>query len=124
MPGPGFHQPVCTQTLGSPKAKQWPGEEQRNIWHHCPPSLISRPHHRDEDRRAECERRCVSPFDLSVQVPLSKAPYSPNICSPGAVHGRSLLCVSCTRGVKSRAVTSRVTHGAVCAKNITPAQLL
>ncbi|CAB1445963.1 unnamed protein product [Pleuronectes platessa] len=35
-------------------------------------------------------------------VPLSKAPYSPNICSPCAVHGRSLLCVSCTRWVKSR----------------------
>ncbi|CAB1426020.1 unnamed protein product [Pleuronectes platessa] len=30
-------------------------------------------------------------------LPLSKAPYSPNICSPGAVHGRSLLSVSCTR---------------------------
>ncbi|CAB1450427.1 unnamed protein product [Pleuronectes platessa] len=28
-----------------------------------------------------------------ANVPLSKAPYSPNICSPGAVHGRSLLCV-------------------------------
>ncbi|CAB1454403.1 unnamed protein product [Pleuronectes platessa] len=26
-------------------------------------------------------------------LPLSKAPYSPNICFPGAVHGRSLLCV-------------------------------
>ncbi|CAB1413700.1 unnamed protein product [Pleuronectes platessa] len=35
-------------------------------------------------------------------VPLSKAPYSPNICSPYAVHGRSLLCVSFTRWVKSR----------------------
>ncbi|CAB1460240.1 unnamed protein product [Pleuronectes platessa] len=35
-------------------------------------------------------------------VPLSKAPYSPNICSLGAVHGCSLLCVSCTRWVKSR----------------------
>ncbi|CAB1455503.1 unnamed protein product [Pleuronectes platessa] len=32
-----------------------------------------------------------------VSVPLSKAPYSPIICSPSAIHGRSLLCVSCTR---------------------------
>ncbi|CAB1438875.1 unnamed protein product [Pleuronectes platessa] len=29
-------------------------------------------------------------------MPLSKAPYSPNICSPGVVHGCSLACVSCT----------------------------
>ncbi|CAB1453044.1 unnamed protein product [Pleuronectes platessa] len=34
---------------------------------------------------------------LPCLVPLSKAPYSPNLCSPSAVHGRSLLCVSCTR---------------------------
>ncbi|CAB1445299.1 unnamed protein product [Pleuronectes platessa] len=32
-------------------------------------------------------------FSLPCLVPLSKAPYSPNICSPGAVHGCSLLCV-------------------------------
>ncbi|CAB1459026.1 unnamed protein product [Pleuronectes platessa] len=30
-----------------------------------------------------------------VTVPLSKEPYSPNICSPGAVHGCPLLFVSC-----------------------------
>ncbi|CAB1412586.1 unnamed protein product [Pleuronectes platessa] len=41
-------------------------------------------------------------FSLPCLVPLSKAPYSPNICSPGAVHGCLLLCVSCTRWVKSR----------------------
>ncbi|CAB1455191.1 unnamed protein product [Pleuronectes platessa] len=41
-------------------------------------------------------------FSLPCLVPLSKAPYSPNICSPGAVYGCSLLCVSCTRWVKSR----------------------
>ncbi|CAB1425684.1 unnamed protein product [Pleuronectes platessa] len=33
---------------------------------------------------------------LDWEMPLSKAPYSPNICSLCAVHGRSLLCVSCT----------------------------
>ncbi|CAB1444016.1 unnamed protein product [Pleuronectes platessa] len=32
-------------------------------------------------------------FSLPCLVPLSKAPYSPNICSPGAVHSRSQLCV-------------------------------
>ncbi|CAB1453071.1 unnamed protein product [Pleuronectes platessa] len=45
------------------------------------------------------------PFFTIVMVlamPLSKAPYSPKICSPGTVYGRSLLCVSCTRWVKSR----------------------
>ncbi|CAB1452144.1 unnamed protein product, partial [Pleuronectes platessa] len=46
--------------------------------------------------------RCLKVMLLTQDTPLSKAPYSPNICSPGAVHGRSLLCVSCTRWVKSR----------------------
>ncbi|CAB1451886.1 unnamed protein product [Pleuronectes platessa] len=47
----------------------------------------------------ECSSRVGK---AGMSVPLSKAPYSPNICSPGAVHGRSLLCVSGTRWVKSR----------------------
>ncbi|CAB1455712.1 unnamed protein product [Pleuronectes platessa] len=37
------------------------------------------------------------PAMKQIQVPLSKAPYSPNICSPCAIHFCSLLCVSCTR---------------------------
>ena len=34
--------------------------DNRNIWHHCPPSLTSLPHHRDEDRRyniQSCRKR-------------------------------------------------------------------
>ncbi|CAB1453904.1 unnamed protein product [Pleuronectes platessa] len=46
-------------------------------------------HRLNESNTAEVLR------DQGTPVPLSKAPYSPNICSPGAVHGRSLLCVSC-----------------------------
>ncbi|CAB1433017.1 unnamed protein product [Pleuronectes platessa] len=41
-------------------------------------------------------------YSVVWAMPLSKAPYTPNICSPSTVHGRSLLCVYCTRWVKSR----------------------
>ncbi|CAB1425857.1 unnamed protein product [Pleuronectes platessa] len=39
----------------------------------------------------------VETWTMGREVPLSKAPYSPKICSPCALHGCSLLCVSCTR---------------------------
>ncbi|CAB1429077.1 unnamed protein product [Pleuronectes platessa] len=45
----------------------------------------------------EFSSKCVACDKIVMPVPLSKAPYSPNICSPSALHGRSLLCVSCTR---------------------------
>ncbi|CAB1440427.1 unnamed protein product [Pleuronectes platessa] len=52
---------------------------------------------RDNKRRTWIDLSKNPRVSLPSLVPLSKAPHSPNICSPSAVHGRSLLCVSCTR---------------------------
>ncbi|CAB1455559.1 unnamed protein product [Pleuronectes platessa] len=57
---------------------------------------------RDNKRQTRIDLSKNPRVSLPCLVPLSKAPHSPNICSPSAVHGRSLLCVSCTRWVKSR----------------------
>ncbi|CAB1433020.1 unnamed protein product [Pleuronectes platessa] len=57
---------------------------------------------RDNKRRTWIDLSKNPRVSLPCLVPLSKAPYSPNICSPSAVNSRSLLCVSCTRWVKSR----------------------
>ncbi|CAB1444763.1 unnamed protein product [Pleuronectes platessa] len=49
----------------------------------------------DNQKKTWMDNTWISPRGLSLPtVPLSKAPYSPNICSPGAVHGCPLLCVS------------------------------
>ncbi|CAB1450362.1 unnamed protein product [Pleuronectes platessa] len=60
-----------------------------------------------------CQRQQQGAGTMVQMMPLSKAPYSPNICSPGAVHGRSLLCVSFTRWVKSRESNHRALSATV-----------